>query len=43
MMHGFANSAFPHAGLAFSDMHVVVAQVVAGNSRGAGGMRKGDR
>jgi tetratricopeptide (TPR) repeat protein len=31
MMHGFANSAFPHAGLAFSDMHVVLAQVVAGN------------
>jgi hypothetical protein len=31
MMHGFANSAFPHAGLAFSDMHVVLAQVVAVN------------
>jgi tetratricopeptide (TPR) repeat protein len=31
MMHGLANSAFPHAGLAFSDMHVVLAQVVAGN------------
>ena len=31
MMHGFANSAFPHAGLAFSDMHVVLAQAVAGN------------
>jgi Flp pilus assembly protein TadD len=31
MMHGFANRSFPHAGLAFSDMHVVLAQVVAGN------------
>jgi tetratricopeptide (TPR) repeat protein len=31
MMHDFANSAFPHAGVAFSDMHIALAQVVAGN------------
>jgi Tfp pilus assembly protein PilF len=30
-MHDFANSAFPHAGAAFSDMHIALAQVVAGN------------
>jgi hypothetical protein len=31
MMHDFANSAFPRAGMAFSDMHIALAQVVAGN------------
>jgi hypothetical protein len=31
MMHDFANSAFPRAGGAFSDMHIALAQVVAGN------------
>ena len=31
MMHDFASSAFPHAGVAFSDMHIALAQVVAGN------------
>ena len=31
MMHHFANSAFPRAGVAFSDMHIALAQVVAGN------------
>jgi Tfp pilus assembly protein PilF len=31
MMHEFVSRAFPHAGLAFSDMHVALAQVVAGN------------
>jgi tetratricopeptide (TPR) repeat protein len=31
MMHDLANSAFPHAGVAFSDMHIALAQVVAGN------------
>jgi hypothetical protein len=31
MMHDFANSAFPRAGAAFSDMHIALAQVVAGN------------
>jgi Tetratricopeptide repeat len=30
-MHEFADSAFPHAGAAFSDMHIALAQVVAGN------------
>jgi tetratricopeptide (TPR) repeat protein len=30
-MHEFAASAFPHAGLAFSDMHVAVARAVAGD------------
>jgi tetratricopeptide (TPR) repeat protein len=30
MMHNFANSVFPRAGLAFSDMHIALAQVVAG-------------
>lgn len=30
-MHDFANSAFPRAGVAFSDMHIALAQVVAGN------------
>jgi tetratricopeptide (TPR) repeat protein len=30
-MHGFVSRTFPHAGLAFSDLHVAVAQVVAGN------------
>jgi tetratricopeptide (TPR) repeat protein len=31
MMHDFANSALPRAGVAFSDMHIALAQVVAGN------------
>jgi tetratricopeptide (TPR) repeat protein len=30
-MHGFATGAFPHPGLAFSDMHVALAQAVAGD------------
>jgi tetratricopeptide (TPR) repeat protein len=29
IIHGFANSAFPRAGVAFSDMHIALAQVVA--------------
>jgi tetratricopeptide (TPR) repeat protein len=32
MMHDFANSAFPRAGVAFSDMHIALAQAVAGNA-----------
>src|SRR6266436_2165986 len=31
MMHDFANSAFPRVGAAFSDMHIALAQTVAGN------------
>jgi tetratricopeptide (TPR) repeat protein len=31
MMHDFAASAFPRAGLAFSDMHIALAQAVAGD------------
>ena len=31
MMHDFATSAFPRAGVAFSDVHIALAQVVAGN------------
>ena len=31
MMHDFATGALPRAGVSFSDMHVVLAQVVAGN------------
>jgi Tfp pilus assembly protein PilF len=31
-MHDFARSAFPHAGLAFTDMHFALAQVVAGDA-----------
>jgi len=31
MIHDFANSAFPRAGAAFSDMHIALAQAVAGN------------
>jgi tetratricopeptide (TPR) repeat protein len=31
IIHGFANSALPRAGVAFSDMHVALAQAVAGN------------
>ena len=31
MMHDFANGAFPRAGAAFSDMHIALAQAVAGN------------
>ena len=31
MMHDFANGAFPRAGVAFSDMHIALAQVVAGD------------
>jgi len=31
MMHDFANNAFPRAGVAFSDMHIALAQVVAGD------------
>ncbi len=30
-MHDFADSAFPRAGAAFSDLHIALAQVVAGN------------
>jgi hypothetical protein len=30
-MHDFANRAFPRAGVASSDMHIALAQVVAGN------------
>jgi hypothetical protein len=30
-MHNFANSVFPRAGLAFSDMHIALALVVAGD------------
>jgi tetratricopeptide (TPR) repeat protein len=32
VMHDFANSAFPRAGAAFSDMHIALAQAVAGNA-----------
>ena len=31
MMHDYANNAFPRAGAAFSDMHIALAQAVAGN------------
>jgi Tfp pilus assembly protein PilF len=31
VMHDFANSAFPRAGVAFSDMHIALPQAVAGN------------
>jgi len=31
MMHDFANGAFPRAGVAFCDMHIALAQAVAGN------------
>jgi tetratricopeptide (TPR) repeat protein len=31
VIHDFANSAFPRAGAAFSDMHIALAQVVAGD------------
>jgi tetratricopeptide (TPR) repeat protein len=31
MMHEFATSAFPRAGVAFSDMHIALAQAVAGD------------
>src|SRR6266699_3511308 len=31
VIHDFANSAFPRAGVAFSDMHIALAEVVAGN------------
>jgi hypothetical protein len=34
VVHDFANSAFPRAGVAFSDMHIALAQVVAGNDAG---------
>lgn len=37
VMHDFANSAFPRAGVAFSDMHIALAQVVAGNDIALGG------
>ena len=30
-MHDFADGAFPHAGMAFCDMHIALTQVVAGN------------
>jgi hypothetical protein len=32
VMHEFVNSAFPRAGLAFSDMHIALAQAVAQNA-----------
>ena len=31
MIHDFAHSAFPRAGAAFSDLHIAVAQAVAGD------------
>src|SRR5712691_9277429 len=31
MLHEFANSAFPRAGVAFPDIHIALAQAVAGN------------
>jgi tetratricopeptide (TPR) repeat protein len=31
IMHELATNAFPHAGLAFSDMHIALAQIVAGD------------
>jgi tetratricopeptide (TPR) repeat protein len=31
LMHDFATSAIPRAGLAFSDMHIALSQIVAGN------------
>ena len=33
MMHDLATSAFPRAGVAFSDIHIALAQVVAGATR----------
>jgi hypothetical protein len=36
MLHDFANSAFPRAGAAFSDMRIALAQVVAGNDASLG-------
>jgi hypothetical protein len=35
-IHDFADSAFPRAGAAFSDMHIALAQVVAGNDTALG-------
>ncbi|MBV9018775.1 MAG: hypothetical protein JO058_24260 [Alphaproteobacteria bacterium] len=34
IMHEFVDSAFPRAGVAFSDMHIALALVVAGNNAG---------
>jgi tetratricopeptide (TPR) repeat protein len=34
MMHNFANRAFPRAGVAFSDIHISLAQAVAGDDAG---------
>jgi hypothetical protein len=31
LMHDFATGAFPRAGVAFSDMHIALAEAVAGN------------
>ena len=31
VMHNFATGAFPRAGIAFSDMHIALAEAVAGN------------
>lgn len=31
LVHGFSNSAFPRAGVAFCDMHIALAEAVAGN------------
>ena len=42
MMHSFATGAFPRAGIAFSDMHIALAQAVAGMTR-AGGAYAPDR
>lgn len=33
-MHEFVNTAFPHAGLAFSDMHITLAQIVTSDDEG---------
>jgi tetratricopeptide (TPR) repeat protein len=36
MMHDFATSAFPRAGVAFSDLHIALAQAVAGDDAALG-------
>jgi hypothetical protein len=33
LMHDFTTGAFPHAGVAFSDMHLALTEAVAGNDR----------
>jgi Flp pilus assembly protein TadD len=43
LMHDFATGAFPRAGIAFSDMHIALAEAVAGGGAALGATRTADQ